>query len=215
MCFGPTPSFVSSFVLTVIGVAALKQVRGSKILLIAVFPLIFAFHQFNEGLLWMILKYGYAAQAQPMVTFTFLFIALFFWPIYTPVSIYILEPNTLRKKLMLPFILLGVITGCHLFSTLLYNISSASVINCSITYDFGLPESQEIVMTIMYLGSIFGATLFSTYHVVVLIGIINFILCCIAGYIYFETFISVWCFFASLLSVMIYLILRKPSQKPT
>ena len=53
MCFSATASFVASGVIASIGVATLRHVREPRALLFACVPLLFAVHQFTEGLVWL------------------------------------------------------------------------------------------------------------------------------------------------------------------
>lgn len=55
MCFGPTASFTASGVLAVFGSVIFRNIRSSKEVFLAAFPLIFAFQQLIEGLIWVAL----------------------------------------------------------------------------------------------------------------------------------------------------------------
>lgn len=81
MCFGPVASFSSSVALAVIGMATLRKVRAPSQLVFAASPLVFAVHQFIEGLLWNNLLGGQPSLATSLLASTFLVIAFFVWPI--------------------------------------------------------------------------------------------------------------------------------------
>ncbi|WP_074903317.1 DUF6629 family protein [Nitrosomonas communis] len=71
MCFSAGASFIASGALSIISVSAIRKVKNRKDIFIAFIPLIFAFQQFTEGLLWVALGNGEMPEAQ-------------FWcPIYT------------------------------------------------------------------------------------------------------------------------------------
>lgn len=207
MCFGPTASFTSGAVLIALGVATLGKVRIKNELMYAAFPLLFGLHQINEGLLWISFNQPLFPQAQELLTLIFLIVALFLWPIYGPISVYLLEQDTGRRRLMRPFLLLGVFVGVFLLTNLLFGDRSASIINCSIYYDFSL-RASEVILTLMYVIAVFGTALFSTRPAIVLIGAVNIVGCGLAAFIYYKNFISVWCFVASILSIMIYSFFR-------
>lgn len=53
MCFSATASFTSSAVIGVIGVATLARSTHRREWLFASIPLLFALHQFAEGMVWL------------------------------------------------------------------------------------------------------------------------------------------------------------------
>jgi len=58
MCFSASASFAGGAVLTTIGVASVSKVSDPKQKLFAEIPLLFAFQQFAEGVVWLTLKAG-------------------------------------------------------------------------------------------------------------------------------------------------------------
>lgn len=208
MCFGPVTSITSSIALAAIGVTTVKRACTKRQIPFAAIPLLFAVHQFIEGLLWITLIHREYAFAQPALTVLYLLVALCFWPIYAPISIYLMEESPRRQKLMLPIVLLGALAGVALLTNLLSGTNSAAIKNCSIYYDFLVPETQ-VGLTFLYVSAVFGATFLSARRSMLFIGIVNLIACFIAAAIYYETFVSVWCFFAALLSIMIYSMFRR------
>ena len=208
MCFGPEASFSSGALLVVVGVATLSKVEKKQEILFAAIPLIFGLHQIIEGFLWLTLENGGSPDTQKWLAFGFLIVAFFLWPIYAPLSVYLIENSKRRRSFMVPIIILGVGVAGYLLFTILWNGHSATIVNSCIYYDFYLPFS-EIDLTFLYVTAAFGATLLSSERSVILIGLVNLIFCGLTTLIYYKTFISVWCFFASLLSFMIYAHFRK------
>lgn len=207
MCFGAIASFSSSTVLAALGIATVRRVQARKDLLYAATPLIFAVHQFNEGLIWLNLENGGSVDVRKYLTFAYLVVALLLWPAYCPMSVWLREESSRRRTFMLPFFALGVILGGYLFVQLVAGQHDAAIVNCSIYYTFDLPVS-EIGASLVYVAVVFGTALFSANRSIVRIGAINILFACIAAAVYYKTFISVWCFFASMLSAMIYLFFR-------
>jgi hypothetical protein len=58
MCFSASASFGASLVLSVIGVATIKNTRHREQLPFASIPFVFAVQQFSEGVLWLTLPYS-------------------------------------------------------------------------------------------------------------------------------------------------------------
>ena len=211
MCFGPIASFSSAVVLTTIGTATIKKIRRKKDLLFASLPLLFGAHQMAEGFLWLSFRNNTLANYRSFFTLIFLVVAFFFWPFYVPLSIYLLEDNKQRKRLILVLVFLGLCLGSYLLLSFLSETWAASVVNCSIYYHFTIP-GHEVLLALLYLAVTFGPFLISSRKSVNHLGILNIIFCAIAAYIYYTDFISVWCFFAAVLSTMIFLFFAHPTD---
>lgn len=207
MCFGAGASFASASVLTGVGIASVAKVRSPGERLFAVIPLIFAVQQFLEGMLWVFLNRGYDGILKTALTYAFLFVAYVFWPVYAPLSIRALEPREAKHRAMAWFVLAGIATAAYLSFFLLSTPVRATVVQCSIFYDPITPGPRA--STIIYAIVIFAPFLFCSYRPVAVLGIINLIFCAVAYYFYSAAFVSVWCFFAAALSVMIYFFLRQ------
>ncbi len=205
MCFGPISSFSSSIILGGVGIASINKVRSRNELPLACLPLFFGVQQLFEGLLWLVLQNPSCSSYQNPLTLSFLFFALFFWPIYTPLSFYLFEPKPERKRAMMAFVILGIFLGGYLLYSMTTGPFSASILYNSITYDKTIAGSELLINT-AYLLSVFGAPLLASNRAIILITIINVILCAIAAHFYFMNFTSVWCFFAAIWSILFYLL---------
>src|ERR1700722_141614 len=109
MCFSAQTSFTAAAALSVVGIATLSKVRSNKIRPFAVIPFIFAIQQGLEGIVWVTLNAGDAISLLHKIgVYGFLFFADLFWPLWIPGSIYKLEENRLRKKLLLGTLIFGL-----------------------------------------------------------------------------------------------------------
>lgn len=102
MCFSPTASFTASIAIGTIGVATLRHVKNPRELALALMPILFAIQQTIEGFLWLSL--GSNGPGALPLTYAFGFFAFFLWPIYAPFAVYLLEPEAIRRKLMILFL---------------------------------------------------------------------------------------------------------------
>ena len=98
MCFSPMASFVASFFLGGVYLAAYRKVLNQNkylpaILGIVLIPFFFAIQQFSEGFVWLSLLYNFNDIIKNMAINMFMFFAFIFWPAYTPISMYRLEQN--------------------------------------------------------------------------------------------------------------------------
>ena len=111
MCFGPVASFSASAVLASFGVLILRNVRSPKELLFAAFPALFALQQLVEGALWLVLANDAKPEAAVRVlSFGFLLFAYGLWPVLCPASVYAIEYDESRKKVLRFMILAGLTT---------------------------------------------------------------------------------------------------------
>jgi hypothetical protein len=223
MCFSATASFGSSAVLGSIGVISVAKAKTNSQRLFAGLPLIFAIQQFTEGLLWLSLKNPAMSSWQSLFTYTFLVFAMMVWPFLIPFSIGLLEKEAKRKKIINVFVWIGAIVaigvGVVLFSYPVKVITpfcpacpvplSSSVTN-HLHYEFAIPsliKKMIAVFSVLYIGATIVTPFFSSIKKMKWLGIVF-----LASYLFAITFyngfvISVWCFFAALLSFVVLLII--------
>lgn len=214
MCFSAEASFVSAGILVPASIFALKKSvhMEHNYWVFAMFPVIFGLQQSLEGGVWLFLKVD--SHLLQFFTLSFLFFAMFFWPVWLPLSGYLTERTHSRRRLFFWLTIVGFIFGVSLYLPLLLEPErvSVSVVNLSIDYT---------VVTI-YNAIVSLRTVTLVYAVIVLLPLllssdrdhkILGILIAIAGFVswtFFDlVFVSVWCYFAAVISAyIIYLILR-------
>ena len=94
MCFSAGASFVASGGLAIVGVASLKVAKKEE-RIIALIPLAFALQQAIEGVQWLSLQSG--CPSLPL-GYGFLFFAFIFWPVYVPLTVYLLDKK--KRKIL-------------------------------------------------------------------------------------------------------------------
>jgi len=97
MCFSATASFTAGVILTVTGVYTLRQVKSKSILPFASIPLLFGIQQIIEGIVWMSFN---EPVLHGIATYLFVLFAYVLWPTFVPVSIWLIEENPIRKKIL-------------------------------------------------------------------------------------------------------------------
>lgn len=204
MCFSPTASFTAAAVLGGIGILTLKETKYPNEVPLALFPLLFAIQQFIEGLLWLNLLHHGDWDTQLLLIGSYAFFAGVIWPIYVPVSISMLEPNPDSKRTMLLIALIGAALASYAGLVIWMQIYSAEIINNCIYYDFLTPPFSA-VMQIAYVIAVCGPFFLSSRRWLRWIGGFNFIGFILANYFYHDFLTSVWCFYAAMLSGLIYL----------
>ena len=219
MCFSATASFGASAVLGAIGITSVVKAKTNPQRVFATIPLIFSVQQLAEGLLWLSLKYPALASWQPFLTYTFLVFAMAVWPFWIPFTIWLLEKDDKRKKIINVFVRIGALvavgTGIVLFTYPVEVItpycptcpvpSSSSVTN-HLHYEFAIPALVKkliVGFSVLYILATIITPFISGIKKMKWLGIVF-----LASYLFAITFyhgfvISVWCFFAALLSFVV------------
>lgn len=213
MCFGPTASFSAAGVLILFEVAILKNVKNRRQYLFAAFPLIFALQQFTEGWLWLFLLEDSSPETHHFLSNIFLFIALILWPIYTPLSIWVLEDDIRIKNKLKAILYLSIGLGSYFGYILFSDFYNASIVGSCIQYHLRLPGILEFILFSLYLICVVVPFYMSSQKQLKYFGLAVITFCTITIFAYFQTLISVWCFFAAILSSMIFFIIKNSNTK--
>ncbi|EKD43316.1 MAG: hypothetical protein ACD_72C00346G0002 [uncultured bacterium] len=200
MCFSATASFTASAVLGIVGVAAVSQTHNRRQLPLAFIPFIFAIQQLLEGWIWVSINNGGTHTA--LLTYLYLFFALFWWPFYIPIAIYLLEKDKKTKNAMFILWLIGLFVGILEYYSYTKSPLTAQIINHCIFYK--VPSPLHIFTPILYLASTIGVTLLSSHKIIRLFGTLTAIFAAISAYLYYNNFTSIWCFFGAILSFVLF-----------
>ena len=219
MCFSATASFGASAVLGTVGIVAVTKAKTSPQKIFATIPLVFALQQFTEGLLWMSLKNTSMASWQTMLTYAFLVFAMAVWPFWIPFTTWLLEKDAKRKKIIRWFVWIGAIVALGvaiiLFSypikvvtpfCLSCPISSTGLVRHHLHYEFNIPQLVKnliIAFTVLYIAATIITPFLSGIKKMKWLGIV-FLVSYLFAVIFYNGFvISVWCFFAAVLSFVV------------
>lgn len=211
MCFSEPVSFTAAAVLSAVSLASINLVKKNKaLLLIACVPFIFALQQFSEGMIWHHLNQNQETAAIPgFAAHVFLVIAYLVWPIFIPLSLWIAESVIWRRYLLLLFIVLGTVWGFNLISFLQDVELIIKNEGGGIVYYIGyFSEYGSKLMKGAYLSLTIIPIFISSLRLVWLFGLLTLFSAILSSYLYDMTFVSVWCFFAAILSLALYQILK-------
>jgi hypothetical protein len=210
MCFSAGASFTTAVVLTLVGVMTLFQVRARSQFLFALIPLLFALQQFAEGFVWLALKGGPFAYLEGIMVVAFLFFAFVIWPTWIPLSVAVMETHETRKRALSFMILIGLAISAILAASLWFYPPSADIRGHHIMY-----QVKTIVdfmgnawLLVAYCIPVIGSFFISDNRWLRLFGIGALASAFTAHGLWAAWFTSVWCFFAAVLSVFVYLIIR-------
>jgi hypothetical protein len=213
MCFSTSASFIAGGLLTVIGVATITKIKAPSQILFASLPLIFALQQFIEGFVWIGLSNTEYLSLVPVSTYMYVFFAQVLWPFYVPLSFLTIEKNKNRKIAL--YILLGIglsISIYHLYC--MFNFAVESRISpYHIQYKMDFALNKFLMVSYLYLTTIILPPFISSQKGTSLIGAL-LLLSFFLSKFYFEDFIiSVWCFFAAIISLLVFQSMRKLEVK--
>lgn len=205
MCFSATASFAAGTFLLGIGTLTLKQALASRqrrAWPFAAIPLLFAVQQLIEGVIW--LTFGSKATLlNSVMTHLYSFFSHVLWPIYVPVAVVLMEPPGRHRRALAAFVAAGAAVGAYLLYVLVAFPIVSRPTGQHIEYDS--PHFFAAVTMTLYLLSTAVSPLLSTHRMVVVFGVLALLSFGAACAFYATWFISVWCFFAALLSAVVYL----------
>ena len=207
MCFSATASFGAGVVLSIIGVASIIKVKHPSQILFASIPLLFAVQQIAEGVLWVTLPNpAYTTLSQGM-TYVFLFFAQFFWPLWVPIAILMIEKESKRKRFQKVLVGMGMIVALYFAYCLVNYPVHAKIVGYHVTYKVEYPNLLGRYGGIFYLIATVAPPFFSHIKRMWMFGTTMFISYLITAIFYDHYVVSVWCFFASIISISIYAIM--------
>jgi|CXWL01.1.fsa_nt_gi hypothetical protein len=205
MCFSAPASFIAGTALSAIGVAALRKTRARSEVPFAMIPLLFGIQQLTEGVIWLTFSYE-APLLKQVMTYLYSGFSHVLWPIYVPFAMGMMEAVRWRKKTIFAFGVAGVAVSLYLLYFMVATPMVAEVIGSHIVYDS--PHFYLIPVMVFYLAATCVSCFFSSHGFVKLFGVLM-LLSFIAAYIVHVTaLVSIWCFFAAILSLLIYIHLR-------
>ena len=202
MCFSASASFLAAAAIGTIGVATLRHVREPRALLFAAVPLLFALHQFTEGLVWLGLDGRIGPLALEHLAFLFMVYAMGVLPLLLPAAVALMEPPGRRRRAILALTAIGALVCAWDLYGLIVFPSQCFAEHHSVAYRN--PMTGELWISLLYIVATCGALLASTHRVVRWYGVLNVIGLTIAQLVKEYAFASVWCFYAATLSGVIY-----------
>ena len=192
MCFSATASFMAAGVTSAAGGAALHGVQRRSQLLLATIPLIFAVHQFAEGMLWLGLTHAQHAAWQRPAMFAFLFFAEVVWPFWVPLAVLAIEESPLRQKLLRALLALGIVLAVtRLYGLFAYPVS-ASVAGQHIQYRLDQPFTLRRINDVCYVIVTVVPLFVSSTKRVPWIGVLIVASLVLGKLLFYQTFISTW-----------------------
>jgi hypothetical protein len=213
MCFSAEASFVGGIVISAIGIATVREIHKPSQLLFASIPLFFGAQQITEGFLWLTIPHPEFAMIQKISTHLFLLMAEVLWPLIIPLSVLFMEKEKGRKQILWIFLIMGIIVALYYTFCLAFLTVRPQIMGYHIHYKSDFPESLAIIAFIIYLLATIPPLFISSIKRTKYLGILMFSSCVVTAIFFTQFLTSVWCFFAALISAVIFWILRDSKRK--
>lgn len=227
MCISATVSYSSAAVLVITGLYAVQQAGRLQppYFMWALMPVFFGFQQAIEGRVWQELNAGNASAAV-IFALGFHFFSHFLWLWWIPFCSYLVESDNaskagqthklgkLRKRVFGGCTIFGAFTGALVYSFMLFHPDwmSVAVREHSIQYNFSVTSRTSIHIPItpaaLYALTILVPLLFSSHRQIRIFGGLVGLSMALASAAYGYAYVSVWCFFAAVLSLYIVYMIR-------
>ena len=207
MCFSASASFGSGVVLSMIGIASVRKIENPPQLPLGLFPFLFALQQFSEGFVWLPLTNPSYAGWQNIPIYSFLTFSHIIWPVLIPLSILSLEKDFMRRKILQGLLAAGITLALyHVFCLVFLNVT-VRIESHHIQYLIAHPVSLLMAANVFYALSTILPFFISSIKRMWLIGLFIILSYIVTFILYKDYAISVWCYFATFISLMVYLIL--------
>ena len=221
MCFSAEASFVSGGLILGAGLYNFhkRQADTQKSYLLLV-PVLFGVQQISEGFVWLGVSGFLPEMAHWFFIYLFSFFATSLWPAFMPFSVWRFEERNPNKQILLMLSVGGFLIASYLLWSSFFYSSIELKVKCSqldcnsLAYLFDMPYSGNWINYI-YLFFVISPLIVSSHKTVRYIVSPAFFISFLVGALLSksETFPSVWCFFAALMSISIFLVKTELKQK--
>ncbi len=201
ICFSANASILAGIGLFATGIVTIRRADKLVQLPYAAIPFAFGIQQLVEGYLWKTLP----AQSQATATVATIYLSFshVLWPIFVPLAVLLIESNKVRQKLLLPPTAAGAVASIYFLFALLTEPVSALIEGKHIVYH--LPHRHDASILTLYILGTCLTPLLSSYRTIRLFGVVIVIALIVTRIAYMQWFASVWCFFAALMSAVVFL----------
>lgn len=201
MCFSAPASFIAGATLVAGGIATLRMASRPAEMPFAAIPLLFGIQQLVEGLIWLSFRDA-SPLSNPPLTFVYSLFSHVLWPIYVPFAVRLLETVPWRRRALAATQIAGIMVGLYLLYFLVRDPITSRVLGQHIVYESPHFYIGEVMA--LYLSATCVSSMLASHRVVRLFGALSLTTFLAAYAIHAATLVSVWCFFAAILSFIVY-----------
>ena len=200
MCFSATASFVAGGALSAAGLATVPKATKREFALASI-PALFGVQQLLDGAVWVT---SISSKLHTIAVYAYMLFAFVFWPTFTPIAVFLVETEPIRKRILSVLIVLGAFVSAILLGTIVLHGAQAYMYPNCIAYaiprnTYGKP------LVVLYVLAVCGSFFVSSKKLLQLFGLLLLVSFAVAGWFYAVTFSSTWCFFAAILSGILFI----------
>ncbi|HVT29009.1 MAG TPA: DUF6629 family protein [Lacipirellulaceae bacterium] len=203
MCFSPEASFASGAIVGAVGVGTLTQVRKPRELLLGALPLMFAAHQIEEGFVWLYLQGRVSQQIGDWAIWLYILFAHAALIAISPWSFWLIEPNKMRRRLLLPLVVLGSALCLYALWALAGSQIHAQIRRHGIEYDD--PVTGVAWFAVLYIVATCTPPFVSSFPWMIFFGALVLLGLTVVAIFKTIYLTSMWCSIAALISILIYM----------
>lgn len=209
MCFSATASFTVGAALLAVGTFTIRKASRTAEIPFASIPALFGVQQLVEGALWLTVPDG-EMHLNAMLTHVYALFSHILWPIFVPIAVLLIEPESGRRRLLGLLAAAGAFAGLYLGYFFVMDPTTSLVVKGHILYVS--PHFFAGPILALYILGTCGSPLVSSHAPVRWFGLaVGASL--LAAYVFYAFwFISVWCFFAAISSVTVLLHFQRRQQ---
>lgn len=213
MCFSPTASFGSAAVLLIIGGVCIKNSETGPQKLLSSIPLMLSLQQTFEGIVWISFLNPEYSEWGKSATYGFLIFAQIVWPFFIPFSIMLLEKEQKRRKILLFLTIIGSVQALILgYGMLIFSVSS-EILHSHIRYNLDFPPANRWFGGALYIIATGVSPFISSIRRLRFVGVIILCSYLFTRILYGQNVISVWCYFAALISFVILAVILQSKKE--
>ncbi|MFJ1584177.1 DUF6629 family protein [Streptomyces sp. NPDC088197] len=205
MCWSATADLAAGSVICALGVTCVARVRRARDLPLAALPLVLGAHQLIEAAVW------HRGGGTGPATLAWAIIALPLLAAYVPLAVLTAAPPGGRLRLAVP-VLAGLATAVVLVACLIDRAPVADIRGHTVGYAVDVPAVPLVIAG--YLVATVGSLLLSADRMLRLLGVLTGVGAAVCAAVWRTEFVSTWCAFAAVVSVVLLLWVRRPSTGP-
>lgn len=213
MCFSPTASFGSAAVLVIIGSVCIKNSETGPQRLLSSIPLMLSLQQGLEGIVWISFLNPEYSEWGKSATYGFLIFAQIVWPFFIPFSIMLMEKEEKRRKILLFLTIIGSVQALILGYGMLKYAVSSEILHSHIRYNLDFPPANRWFGGVLYIIATGVSPFISSIKRLRFVGIIVLCSYLFTRILYGQNVISVWCYFAALISFVILAVILQSKKE--
>lgn len=213
MCYSLEASINAGVGLGLVGFILVKRARvfDKTMICFAMFPVVFSIHQFIEAANWYGLEHPFPGKNIFLYLYTI--IAFMFWPIFTPIAAARAEKDIKRKELWNLMAACGIIVSFYLSIKLAgADGIDVSVVKHSLAYD-PLFDRPPLMIDAIYIALTVIPLICMENKFIKLFGVSVLLTFMYSVLEMRQSWYSVWCMSAALLSLMLSFAIQKEPKK--